>query len=221
MPLATLPVIWRRSAPVAVRGRGDGRHRRHLRPAALRRDGPGRAADPLLARPRAWTGSAGRCCCSPRSSYLAFTDPIISPGALAFFVPTGPACSRSAGSCARASAIAARLEARTRELERERERTAELAVALERDRLAGELDATARARTRRMIALAERGERGAFGEIERLGRESLNEMRELLGALRGDARAPHPTLLPARRPGSARPGSTSRASGARCPTASS
>ena len=45
-----------------------------------------------------------------------------------------------------------------------------------------------------MIALAERGERGDFGEIERLGRESLNEMRELLGALRGDARAPQPTL---------------------------
>ena len=37
-----------------------------------------------------------------------------------------------------------------------------------------------------MIALAERGDRGDFGEIERLGRESLNEMRELLGALRGD-----------------------------------
>ena len=72
-----------------------------------------------------------------------------------------------------------------------------------------------------MIALAERGERGDFGGIERLGRESLNEMRELLGALRGDTRAPQPTLSQLGDLLGAGRGSTSRASGARCPTASS
>jgi signal transduction histidine kinase len=58
-----------------------------------------------------------------------------------------------------------------------------------------------------MIGLAERGveccaddperARAAFSRIERMGRDSLNAMRELLGVLRSDergSRAPRPTL---------------------------
>jgi signal transduction histidine kinase len=105
--------------------------------------------------------------------------------------------------------LADQLTARTELLERQRELTAELAVEVERARLAGELDTAARERVRAMIELAVRAEkvltladdpertRATFAQIERLGRASLNQMRELLGVLRGDERgprAPRPTL---------------------------
>ena len=193
MPLATLPVIWRRRAPVAcavaitagiVVTYGQPRCGATV-PAVLLI---------LYASAARVDGFGGPLLLLAALSYLSFTDPIISPGALAFFVPIWAAVFASGRVVRSRERIVARLQARTRELEHERQRTAELAVAIERERLAGELDVTARERTRTMIALAERGDRGDFGEIERLGRESLNEMRELLGALRGDARAPQPTL---------------------------
>ena len=123
--------------------------------------------------------------------------------------------------------LAEDLAARTRELEAQRERTAELAVAVERTRLAAELDATARDRVREMIALADGGQDDAFARIERFGRDSLNDMRALLGVLRSDGRAPQPTLAssahcstpPGREAASST--STSRASAARCPAGSS
>jgi signal transduction histidine kinase len=103
--------------------------------------------------------------------------------------------------------LAAQLAERSQLLERQREQTAELAVEVERTQLATELDLAARDGVREMIELAEAGERSlfssperapeTFGRIERLGRSSLNEMRGLLGVLRGDERgtsAPRPTL---------------------------
>jgi signal transduction histidine kinase len=74
--------------------------------------------------------------------------------------------------------------------------------------VASELDVAARVRVREMIELTERGEqllssadpervREVFARIERTGRESLNEMRGLLGVLRSDQRglrSPRPTL---------------------------
>src|SRR5205823_78696 len=96
---------------------------------------------------------------------------------------------------------------RSRLLEHQREQSAGLAVEIERTRLAGDLDAAARARVRAMIDLAGSGERAvghdpqaaraAFARIEQISRESLNEMRALLGVLRSDERgerAPRPTL---------------------------
>jgi signal transduction histidine kinase len=102
--------------------------------------------------------------------------------------------------------VADELAERSRLLERRREETAELAVEVERTRLALDLDAAARVRVREIIDLADAGERsvGADPEylrdafsIERTGRESLNELRGLLGVLRSDervTRAPRPTL---------------------------
>jgi signal transduction histidine kinase len=103
--------------------------------------------------------------------------------------------------------LAKQLAAQSEQLERQRERTAELAVEVERTRLATDLDMAARGRVRTMIELAEQGTRSfaadperireAFAQIERMGRESLNEMRDLLGVLRSDergSRAPRPTL---------------------------
>jgi signal transduction histidine kinase len=103
--------------------------------------------------------------------------------------------------------LAELLAAKSELLERQRERTAEVAVEVERTRLATDLDMAARRRVRTMIQLAELGTqlfaadperiRETFAQIERVGRESLNEMRDLLGVLRSDergSRAPRPTL---------------------------
>ena len=103
--------------------------------------------------------------------------------------------------------LADQLAVQTELLERQRERTAELAVEVERTRLASDLDMAARVRVREMIELADHverssagdgdGARRAFAMIERLGRESLNDMRGLLGVLRSDergSRSPRPTL---------------------------
>jgi len=93
--------------------------------------------------------------------------------------------------------LAAELAERARRLERQRELTAELAVEVERTQLASELDLAARDRVREMIELAEAGDPATLGRIERLGRDSLDEMRGLLGVLRGDergTRSPRPTL---------------------------
>lgn len=103
--------------------------------------------------------------------------------------------------------LADQLVAQSELLERQREQTALLAVEVERTRLASDLDMAARVRVREMIKVAERGEqsfaadperaRNAFAQIERMGRESLNEMRDLLGVLRSDergSRSPRPTL---------------------------
>ncbi len=103
--------------------------------------------------------------------------------------------------------VADDLAERSRMLERQREQTAALAVEIERTQLASDLDVAARDRVREIIALATQGDgasaaggNGAaatFARIESIGRESLNEMRGLLGVLRSDERATHaprPTL---------------------------
>ncbi len=103
--------------------------------------------------------------------------------------------------------MADELSLRSEHLRHQRERTASLAVETEREKLATDLDAAVRNRLRRIIALAESNETGLtdqpqrlrekFGNIEQLGRASLNQMRELLGTLRSDERGstePRPTL---------------------------
>jgi signal transduction histidine kinase len=144
--------------------------------------------------------------------FMALTDVVVRDqgavtGAIVFSFPL---CIGiwAAGRLARSRAVlAGQLAERSRMLERQREQTAELAVEIERTRLASDLDAAARARVREMIDLADSGERAlgddpkgartAFSRIERISRESLNEMRALLGVLRSDEggeRAPRPTL---------------------------
>lgn len=105
------------------------------------------------------------------------------------------------------SRLAGALVERTRMLERQREETAQLAVDVEKLRVASDLDLVARERVAGIVVLADAGERAAgsdpaaardaFAGIERSGRESLNEMRGLLGVLRSDdggTLAPGPTL---------------------------
>jgi signal transduction histidine kinase len=99
--------------------------------------------------------------------------------------------------------LANELRDRSGQLRRQREATAELAVEVDRARLASDLDLAMRSRLQEMIDLASLDDadptagRARFGRIELLGRESLDEMRALLGLLRSvdpGARAPRPTL---------------------------
>jgi hypothetical protein len=82
--------------------------------------------------------------------------------------------------------LALELAGRSAELEDQRDRTAALAVEIERERVATDVDIVARVRLREIADLAtERAiPAGTFARIEVLGREALDEMRGLLGALR-------------------------------------
>jgi signal transduction histidine kinase len=103
--------------------------------------------------------------------------------------------------------VAEELRVRTRALEGQREETARLAVDVEKLRIASDLELVARERVARIGGLADAGERDAragaggtherFALIERFGRETLNELRGLLGVMRSDEPqplAPMPTL---------------------------
>ncbi len=110
--------------------------------------------------------------------------------------------------------LQAEIRDRTRELERDRELRAERAVEQERVRLAAELQAVIANGVSAMVVQAEAvprvlaaGDRGRAAEalavIEETGRDSLAEMRRLLGVLRraddGAALAPQPGLAEVRR----------------------
>ena len=99
--------------------------------------------------------------------------------------------------------LAQQLTERSEQLQRQREAIAALAVEIDRARLASDLDLAARPRLQEMIGLATgdcedpAAGRERFSRIEVLGRESLDQMRGLLGLLRSvdrGARAPRPTL---------------------------
>jgi signal transduction histidine kinase len=138
-------------------------------------------------------------------AFLLFTDPALDSGAA--FILVLAAGVWGAGRAYRSqTGLATELAERTGDLERTREETAQLAVEIERTKVAAELDVAASERIRALVELARDGEtavvqapsgsREAFAVIERDGRESLNQIRELLGVLRSDEHgtAPRPTL---------------------------
>jgi signal transduction histidine kinase len=96
------------------------------------------------------------------------------------------------------SRVAADLAERSRELAHTREQRARIAVEVDRAAIAADLDATAGAPLRSIVELAGTGPASseAFATIERQGRESLNELRDMLGALRSDQleTKPQPSL---------------------------
>jgi signal transduction histidine kinase len=133
---------------------------------------------------------------------LLFTDPLLDAGAL-FVLPL---CAGVwwAGRLVRSrSRLAAELTERSRQLAQTREATARLAVEVDRARIATDLEAAARRPLQAIVALADSGlaqepdqARTTFASIERQGRESLEDMRVMLGRLRGSGleTAPQPTL---------------------------
>ncbi len=93
--------------------------------------------------------------------------------------------------------MVASLRERTRELGEQRERTAQLAVAAERARVAAGVDGLLQERIGAMAGEAARGReavdeqpevaRETLSTIEHEGRETLTQMREIVGSLREDA----------------------------------
>lgn len=102
--------------------------------------------------------------------------------------------------------LAEELEARTGDLREARDERARLEVATDRARLSGELDALLQRRLGALAQLADEGARpgdpvaasAVLVEIEHESRRTLEEMRELVGVLREDSPdapvAPQPTL---------------------------
>jgi signal transduction histidine kinase len=135
------------------------------------------------------------------SIFLMFTDPQLDSGAVFILVLAAGVWGAGRFFQSRTK-VAAELDARTRDLEQTREETAQVAAEVERAKVAADLDVAARDRIRTVVELARAGEEASasspedFERIEREGRESLNQMRELLGLLRSDERdtSPRPTL---------------------------
>jgi signal transduction histidine kinase len=96
------------------------------------------------------------------------------------------------------SRVAADLATRSQQLARTRDERARMAVEVDRAAIVADLDATAGAPLRSIVELAGAAPASpeAFATIERQGRESLNELRDMLGALRSDqlATEPQPSL---------------------------
>jgi len=132
---------------------------------------------------------------------LLLTDPLLDAGAL-FILPL-TAGVWWIGRLVRGRArVAVELAERSEQLARTREESARLAVELDRAAIASKLDAAARRPLREIVALAEEPPGlAAFASIERQGRVSLDDLRGMLGKLRGGelTTAPQPTLadLPA------------------------
>jgi signal transduction histidine kinase len=211
IPAATLPVAWRRRAPLAAAAAltvgivvsgiptFDQTRCGVAIPAALL------ILFSLAARPERNQAIAGLGLVLAGLGFLLFTDSQLDAGA-AFILPLAAgvwAAGRVAGSRER---VAAALAERSRMLVDTRAETAQLAVEVERLRLAADLETAARERVSDLVVLAEdaqaaaegdpQGAHDAFARIEREGRESLNEMRGLLGVLRSDERdaSARPTL---------------------------
>jgi hypothetical protein len=100
----------------------------------------------------------------------------------------------------RRSAMVAQLRRSTAELRAQRERTAQLAVAAERDRVTADLRGTLRAGIDEIGALARAardsaaGPGPAFAAIECAGRSVLDSMRHVVGTLREAPTDPEPGL---------------------------
>jgi signal transduction histidine kinase len=123
---------------------------------------------------------------------LLFSDPLLDVGAV-FILPLGAGVWWAGRLVRSRERVAAELAERSRALEQVRGESARLAVEVDRAAIAADLDAAAREPLRTMVALADAGPgrppeqaRAAFADIERQGRESLDELRQMLGKLRGD-----------------------------------
>jgi glucose-6-phosphate-specific signal transduction histidine kinase len=211
--LPTMPVAWRRRAPlgcavafvagvaVSALATGDGIRCGALYPAGM-----------LLAY------SIGLRC--PRRGALAglgvvlaglllesVTDAKLDISAFPFIGVLTVGIWGAARAVRARNRVAASLIDRAEQLELQREENARLAVDVEKLRIASDLELAGRERVAKIVELADAGEREAgaepgrthdrFAEIERSGRETLNEMRGLLGVLRTDepqALTPPPTL---------------------------
>ena len=134
------------------------------------------------------------------------SDPRLGgPQVLILLVPVASAFLIAGALVRSRNAVIAGLRARTAELREQRERNAELAVAADRARIAGELDGFLRVGVDRIAVTAEAGRatldsepagtQAAFVTIQETGRQTLSQMREVVRGLReGAPTEPQPVL---------------------------
>jgi signal transduction histidine kinase len=207
----TLPVIWERRAPLAAAAAlTAGAALNELLIGPMVRCGPGLPAVFVVAffaatRLDRRRLAAAAALCLGAVTLQAFYDPNLGASFLVAGVPVVLA-SCLAGRMARSrSRTAAALRERNAELRAQREQTAQLAVAADRARVAGELDEFLRDRITAMATAAEAGRelvtvdpaaaQDAFAEVETSGRATLAQMREVVGTLREERlTAPQPVL---------------------------
>jgi hypothetical protein len=207
----TLPVAWRRRAPLAAAVvLAVGALLNGLVFGSLVRCGPALPAIFLVAftigTRRGWAkAAAGLAICVAATVAEGLYDPQIEPSGLAFVLPV------LAGFFAAGVLVLARtqtaqvLRSRSAELRRQREQTARLAVLADRARVSADLEASLHAELGDIAAAAAGGldvldadqdaARQALTAIEHNGRAVLGRLREVLGSLHEPApSAPQPTL---------------------------
>jgi signal transduction histidine kinase len=123
-------------------------------------------------------------------------DPRLGVGVIALMLPIDVIFFGAGLYVRRRAAMVATLRQATAKLQDQREETVRLAVAADREQLTGRLN---RALTQRLDLLAGAvngpgDTRDRFATIEQLGRQTLEEMRELLGSLRDSPTEPEPGL---------------------------
>jgi signal transduction histidine kinase len=208
-PLMTMPVLWRRRAPIpvaavlaagaAINGLGIGH---------MVRCGPGLpslffVAFALGRKVSLRAALPGLALLAVSAVIQSFTDPNLQPPigavgslfAIGFYGTGRLLTSRQA--------MVSELRERNVELRQQREQTAQVAVANDRARIAQDLDGMLQQRLGEMANAAAAGRSSdrdgtdaAFATIEDVGRQTLTTMREVVGALRpvNAPTAPQPVL---------------------------
>jgi signal transduction histidine kinase len=207
----TLPVAWERRSPLAASAAvAAGAAANELLIGPMVRCGPALPAVFAIAF-FAGTRLTGRklfaatVFCLVAVTVQAFFDPRLGAGFLVAGLPVAAGFCL-AGRLARSRAVAAAaLRERNAELREQRERTARLAVAADRARVAADLDeflgeritamADAAAAGRQLISADPAGADDAFAAVQNVGRATLSQMRDVVGTLRQDALTePQPVL---------------------------
>jgi signal transduction histidine kinase len=197
----TLPVIWRRSAPfVAAAALAAGVVVSGIPTFDQSRCGVAIPAALLIlfslaARRGLREALGGLALVLAGMVALLLTDPLLDAGAL-FILPLCAGVWWSGRLVRSRNRVAAELAERSQRFARTREERVSLAVELDRATIAAGLESAAGRPLRAMVEQADAGgasvearpddARETFASIEQRGRESLGEMRQMLGKLRGD-----------------------------------
>jgi signal transduction histidine kinase len=206
----TAPVAWERRAPLAAAAVvAVGAVVNELLIGPMIRCGPGLPAVlaiAFFAGTRLDTRRLGiaAALCAGAVATQAVYDPHLGPSFMVAGLPA-VAAAAAAGRLVRSrDRAAAALRARNAELREQRDQTAGLAVAADRTRVAGDLTdflrdriaamAAATAAGRDLITIDPGGAQQALAAVETSGRQTLSQMREVVGNLRAQEQGPQPVL---------------------------
>jgi hypothetical protein len=214
--LMTLPVVWRRRAPVAVAAvLAAGAILNPLIIGHMIRCGPALPALLLCAysvgrKPvrLSWTATGLALACLLLSATVqCLTDPNLQAVVMVALTPMILGLYLAGRLIRSRTSLAAELEQRNEQLRQQRALRADLAVRADRARIAEGIDASLNAQITEMEAAAESGRQAfdeepsspaalaAFGIIQARGRETLTHMRQVVGTLlEPDPIEPQPSL---------------------------